>query len=90
MHRAIAFPDVEKLNGQRARETRRLSQAGIIRVIGLLAVMKDQKGDYDGIQVTKISDGDRMKLGAGIAALIGYGAGGIQGAEAGAVPGLRC
>ena len=53
-------------------------------MIGLLAVMKDQKGDYGGIQMTEFSEEDRMKLAAGIGALIGYGAGGMQGAEAGA------
>ncbi len=86
---AIAFPDVEKLQGELAREIRRLSEAGVIRVIGLLAVMKDQTGDYAGIQVTEFSEEDRMKLGAGIGALIGYGAGGMQGAEAGARAGAE-
>jgi uncharacterized membrane protein len=84
---AIAFPDVNKLQGELAKEIRRLSQAGIIRVIGMLAVMKDERGDYAGIQLTELSEEDRMKLGAGIGALIGYGAGGREGAEAGAMAG---
>lgn len=81
---AIAFPDVNKLQGELAKEIRRLSEAGIIRVIGMLAVLKDQNGQYAGIQLTELSDEDRMKLGAGIGALIGFGAGGWEGAETGA------
>lgn len=76
---AIAFPDVETLKGELAGEIRRLSQDGIIRVIGMLAVVKDRKGDYAGVQATELSDEDRIKLGAGIGALIGYGAGGMPG-----------
>jgi uncharacterized membrane protein len=86
---AIAFPDIGKLKGELGREIRRLSQEGIIRVIGLLAVAKDQNGEYAGIQVTELPDEDRMKLGAGVGALIGYGAGGMPGAEAGAQAGAE-
>lgn len=85
----IAFPDIELLKGELAKELRRLSQEGIIRVIGMLAVIRDQNGQYAGIQVTELSDEDRMKLGAGIGALIGYGAAGLEGAEAGARAGAE-
>jgi uncharacterized membrane protein len=58
-------------------------------VIGLLAVMKDRKGDCAGNQTTELPEEDRTKLAAGIGALIGYGAGGMAGTEAGARAGAE-
>ena len=80
---AIEFPDISKLKGEMLKETLELSKAGIIRVIGLLAVVKDDKGQFASVQITELSEQDRMKLGAGIGALIGFGAAG----EAGVQPG---
>lgn len=80
---AIEFPDISKLKGELLKETLELSKAGIIRVIGLMAVAKDDKGQFASIQLTELSPEDRMKLGAGIGALIGLGAAG----EAGVQPG---
>lgn len=80
---AIEFPDISKLKGELMKETLELSKAGIIRVIGLMAVAKDDKGQFASIQLTELSQEDRMKLGAGIGALIGLGAAG----EAGVQPG---
>jgi uncharacterized membrane protein len=80
---AIEFPDISKLKGELLKETLELSKAGIIRVIGLMAVAKDDKGQFASIQLTELSEEDRMKLGGAIGALIGYGAAG----EAGVQPG---
>ena len=80
---AIEFPDISKLQGELLKETLELSKAGIIRVIGLLAVVKDDKGQFASVQITELSEQERMKLGAGIGALIGLGAAG----EAGVQPG---
>ena len=80
---AMEFPDISKLQGELMKEIGKLSQAGIIRVIGLLAVVKDEKGEFAAVQATGLSEEDRMKLGAGIGALIGLGAAG----EAGVQPG---
>ena len=80
---AVEFPDISKLQGELLQEIGNLSQAGIIRVIGLLAVAKDEKGEFVGLQATGLSEEDRMKLGAGIGALIGYGAAGEAGVQAG-------
>ena len=59
-----------------------LSEYKIIRIVGLLAVVKDDKGKIASVQLTQLSDDDRIKLAAGIGALIGFGAAGEEGAKA--------
>ena len=86
---ALGFPELDKLKGDVLKEIFRLSEAKIIRVIGLLAIVKDAKGNITAAQVTELSDEDRMKLGAGIGALIGLGAAGKEGAVAGAKAGAE-
>jgi uncharacterized membrane protein len=83
----LVFPEIDKLKGELLKEIFRLSEAGTIRVIGLLAIIKDEKGNIESVQLTEFSDEDRMKLGAGIGALIGLGAAGMKGAKAGAEAG---
>ncbi|MCJ7445774.1 MAG: DUF6325 family protein [Methanotrichaceae archaeon] len=83
----LGFPEIDRLKGEVLKEIFRLSQAGIIRVIGLLAIVKDERGNIESVQLTELSDEDRIKLGAGIGALIGLGAAGKKGAMAGAEAG---
>ncbi len=83
----LGFPEIDKLKGEALKEIFRLSDAGIIRVIGLLAIAKDKNGNMEAVQLTELSDADRVKLGAGIGALIGLGAAGKKGAMAGAEAG---
>jgi uncharacterized membrane protein len=83
----LGFPELDKLKGEALKEVFMLSEAGIIRVIGLLAIAKDKKGNMEAVQLTELSDADRVKLGAGIGALIGLGAAGKKGAMAGAEAG---
>lgn len=86
---AVGFPEADRLKGELLKEIFRLSEAKMIRVIGLLAVVKDQKGKISSAQITEFSDEERMKLGAGIGALIGFGAAGKEGAMAGAEAGAK-
>jgi uncharacterized membrane protein len=86
---ALGFPDLSKLKGEVLKEIFRLSEAGIIRVIGLLAIVKDDEGNIESAQITELSDEERMKLGAGVGALIGLGAAGKKGAMAGAKAGAE-
>lgn len=86
---AIGFPDLEKLKGEVLKEIFALSEKKIIRVVGLLAIVKDENGRIASIQITELSDEDRKKLGAGIGALIGLGAAGGKGAVAGAKAGAE-
>jgi uncharacterized membrane protein len=85
----LGFPDAEKLHGDMLREIFDLSEAKIIRVIGLTAIVKDKKGNITAAKLTGLSDEDRIKLGAGVGALIGLGAGGEEGAMAGAKAGAE-
>jgi uncharacterized membrane protein len=86
---AIGFPNIENLDGALLREIFQLSEARIIRVLGLLAIIKDEKGKTDSVQITELSDEDRIKLGAAVGALIGFGAAGTEGAMAGAEAGAE-
>ena len=60
----------------------KLSEHKIIRVVGLLAIVKDDKGKIASVQLTQLSDDDRIKLAPGVGALIGFGAAGEEGAKA--------
>lgn len=80
---AIGFPDVTKLKGELMKEIFRLRKAGIIRVVGLMALAKDQDGKVSAEQVTDLSNEERIKLAAGIGALIGFGEAGKEGAQKG-------
>ena len=86
---AIGFPEVKYLKGELLKEILSLSEKKIIRIVGLLAIAKDEKGKMASVQLTELSDDDRIKLGAGIGALIGYGAAGEEGAKAGANAGAE-
>jgi uncharacterized membrane protein len=86
---ALGFPDVNKLKGDMLREIFRLSEAGIIRLVGLSTIVKDEQGNVESsaAQISGLSDEERTKLGAAVGALIGYGAAGMEGAETGAIAG---
>jgi len=86
---ALGFPDVNQLKGELLKEISKLSEAGIIRVIGLAAIVKDAKGNIQAAKVTELSDEERIKLGAAVGALIGLGAAGKEGAKAGAQAGAE-
>jgi uncharacterized membrane protein len=86
---ALGFPDKDKLKGDMLKEIFRLSEAGIIRVVGLSAIVKDEKGNVKSAQISGLSDEERTKLAAAVGALIGYGAAGMKGAEAGAKAGAE-
>ena len=86
---AIGFPEIENLDGALIKEIFQLSEARIIRVLGLLTIVKDEKGTIASVQVTELSDEDRRTLSAAVGALIGFGAGGEEGAMAGAEAGAE-
>ena len=78
---ALGFPNQENLHGELISELFRLSDYKIIRMVGFLAIAKNQQGKIASLQLTQLSDDDRIKLGAGIGALIGFGAAGKEGAK---------
>jgi hypothetical protein len=79
---ALGFPKLETLDGALLKEIFKLSDYKILRIVGLLAIMKDEKGKIASVQITQLSDDDRIKLAAGVGALIGFGAAGEEGARA--------
>ncbi len=85
----LAFPSLDKLKGDLINEIFSLSEKGLIRVIGLQAVLKDKNGKIVAAGVTELPEEERIKLGAAIGALIGLGAAGTEGALAGARAGAE-
>ncbi|HUK94240.1 MAG TPA: DUF6325 family protein [Gaiellaceae bacterium] len=81
--------DSENLKGEILPEMRRLKDAGIVRLIDLLVVQKQENGDVVTVQDTDLSQEEAMEFGAIAGALIGLGAGGEEGAEAGAIAGAE-
>jgi uncharacterized membrane protein len=86
---AIGFPEIKNLDGALIKELLKLSDAYIIKIIGLMAIAKDDKGKVKSVQLTEFSDEERVRLGAAVGALIGFGAAGEKGAEAGANAGAE-
>ena len=85
---AFAFPNTDRLQGRIAAELVKLSDAGIIRVVDVLAVAKEADA-VDIIRGTDLDAAQREELGAEIGALIGLGADGIDGFLAGAEVGAE-
>jgi uncharacterized membrane protein len=65
-------------------ELRRLREQDTIRMIDLLFVAKDERGDLAEVEQSDLSAEEATELGALVGALIGLGAGGEEGALAGA------
>jgi uncharacterized membrane protein len=84
----MGFPSLDQLKGELLREIFKLRVARTIRVVGLQAIAKDKKGKTKTVEISELHEKERIKLGAGIGALIGFGeaggAGALAGAEAGA------
>jgi uncharacterized membrane protein len=85
---AVEF-DRDRFHGEILPELRRLSDAGIIRLLDLLVVAKHEGGDLESVQMSDLSTGEAEEFGALIGALVGFGAAGEEGAEEGALAGAR-
>jgi len=82
----IGFTD-PKLDGSLLGTLENASNAGLIRVVDMLGVYKDESGDVAAAEMSELTEDEAMTYGAWIGALIGLGAGGEEGAEAGAIVG---
>jgi uncharacterized membrane protein len=76
-----------KFEGEILAELKRLREQDIIRLVDLLFVTKDDDGEITTVELTDLSPEESMEFGALAGALIGLGAEGEEGAEAGAVAG---
>jgi uncharacterized membrane protein len=83
---AIGFEKAE-FKGDILRELQAATERGDIRLIDLLAVHKDQEGNVVAAELSGMTLDERMELGAVIGGLIGLGAAGEEGMEAGALAG---
>ncbi len=87
MQLSIIGFDNEEVIGGLLDELDRVREFGIIRLIDFLFVAKDEDGDISALEVTDLSEEERMEFGAVVGGLIGLGAAGVEGAVEGAVAG---
>jgi hypothetical protein len=83
----IGFETTEEFKGEILRELEAIRAEGVIRLIDLLFVAKDEVGEIMVMEDTWLDEGEEAEFGALIGALIGLGAGGIEGAAEGAAAG---
>jgi uncharacterized membrane protein len=83
--------DRTKFDGQVMPELARLKEAGIVRLIDLLFVSKDENGELTVVQQSDLSADEASEFGALVGALVGLGTGdedvALAAAEAGAAEG---
>ena len=84
----VGFED-PNFSGEILRELRRLKDEDIVRVVDLVVVKKDETGDIQAVELSDLSDDERAEMGAMAGALIGLGAEGEDGMEAGAIAGAE-
>lgn len=83
----VGFGEDAQFKGEALAELKRLRDADIVRLIDLLFVRKNADGSIDKVELT--DETELMQLGAVAGALVGLGAAGEEGAEAGAVIGAE-
>jgi uncharacterized membrane protein len=78
-----------EFKGEILEELKRLKDEDIIRLIDLVVVKKDDNGEIETLHTSDLSEDEAMEFGAVAGALIGLGAEGEEGAEAGALAGAE-
>ncbi len=78
----IVFDNPE-FHGQIRRELESVMEKKIIRLIDLVFVWKDAKGDVTAMEATQLDEAERMRFGAVVGGIMGFGAGGEAGARVG-------
>ena len=76
-------------HGEVIAELERLRESDTVRVIDALAVYKDAKGEVEVEHLSNLTQQEAIELGSKIAALVGLGIAGEEGAEEGAEAGAR-
>ncbi len=79
----IGFESNENFKGDILRELDAVSSRGVIKLLDLLFVMKDEAGEVISLEMSDLTDEERIEFGALIGGLMGLGAGGAEGAAAG-------
>jgi len=83
----IGYGEDAEFKGEALAELKRLRDQDIVRLIDLLFIRKNADGTVDKLEIG--DDDELTKLGGVAGALVGYGAAGEEGAEAGAVIGAE-
>ena len=83
----FGFERTDRFRGDITRELERLSAKGVIRIVDVLFVMKQEDGEIVALEGSPLSEEERIEFGAVIGGLLGMGAGGVEGAIEGAVEG---
>jgi uncharacterized membrane protein len=81
--------DHPEFHGEIKAELERLRESDTIRVIDALAAYKDANGDVEVEHLSNLTRDEAIELGTTIGALIGLGADGEEGFEAGAAAGAE-
>jgi uncharacterized membrane protein len=81
--------DQPTITGAIIEEFNKLRDSDMVRVIDSLTVYKDADGEVSILKASQLSDEEAMEFGAKVAALVGLGAAGEEGAVAGAVLGAE-
>ena len=76
------------LDGSILSELEAAGSSGAIRVVDAIGVYKDEDGTISMAEATDLTEDEAMDYGAWIGGLLGLGAGGVEGAEVGAVAGV--
>jgi uncharacterized membrane protein len=82
----IAF-DGNRFKGEILPELERLKEANLVRVVDLVAVRKDRSGAVAVLTASDLGWEEATHFGAYIGTLVGFGAGGSDGADRGAIAG---
>ena len=82
----VAF-DGSRFKGEILPEFERLKKAGIVRIIDMLAVRKDETGAVAVLAASDLEWEEATQFGAYLGTLIGFGTGGPDGAARGAISG---
>jgi uncharacterized membrane protein len=81
--------DQPDFHGQIVGELEKLRESNTVRVIDALAVYKDDAGEIEVMHLSNLTKDEAVELGSKVAALIGLGIAGEEGAEVGAVLGAE-
>lgn len=72
------------LDGSILEELKKLSEQGLVRLVDLLGVYKSDSGELAAVEISELGLDEAMAYGAWVGGLLGLGAAGPEGLEAGA------
>jgi uncharacterized membrane protein len=82
----VAF-DGSRFKGEILPELQRLKQQGLLRIVDMLAVRKDDTGAVAVLTASDLEWEEATQFGAYIGTIVGFGSGGIEGAKRGSIAG---